>query len=219
MIVYRVTNQRNGKVYIGKTAKTIHIRWDEHQSQALHGGSYYFHRAIRKYGPDAFKVEILYTAKTVGELNAMETFFIVLHQSFESENGYNQTMGGEGGAMNATALAKMVASKLGKKLSPEHCRKISLGNKGKDHSRASRASQAKKMRGRKVSLEAREKSMRTWSEKLEAQRGVQPFGTTWCSGHQNYLPVENFGRDRSQTSGRARYCLVCRRSYGVLKTS
>jgi len=112
MIVYRVTNQRNGKVYVGKTEKAVRVRWGEHQYQALHGSVYYFHKAIRKYGVDAFQVEILYIAETMGELNAMETFFIVLHQSFNSENGYNQTMGGEGGAMNATALAKMVASKL-----------------------------------------------------------------------------------------------------------
>ena len=43
-----------------------------------------------------FNVEVLYRAKTVDELSKMETFFIVLHQSHESENGYNMTRGGDG---------------------------------------------------------------------------------------------------------------------------
>lgn len=40
------------------------------------------------------RIEILYAAKTVAELNAMETFFILLHQSHLPENGYNRNLGG-----------------------------------------------------------------------------------------------------------------------------
>ncbi len=97
MIIYRILNRVNGKVYIGKISlagKTIQDRLHEH---FLRPSNRHLAGASRKYGPDAFTVEVIYRAKTPVELSKMETFFIVLHQSFKPENGYNMTMGGEGG--------------------------------------------------------------------------------------------------------------------------
>ena len=97
MLVYRVTNTVNGKVYIGKfMGGAVARRWKEHQRLARNGSRLYFHNAIRSYGADAFAVEVLYRAKTKEELPKMETFFIVMHQSHKHENGYNLTMGGDG---------------------------------------------------------------------------------------------------------------------------
>lgn len=107
MLVYRVTNTVNGKVYIGKTeGSTVSRRWKEHRHAARRGSPYYFYNAIRKYGVGAFTVEVLHTAKTQDELRKMETFFIVLHQSYKPENGYNMTMGGDGGVPNAATPEK-----------------------------------------------------------------------------------------------------------------
>lgn len=101
MYIYRLTNTTNGKIYIGKwTKESVATRWQEHCIAASKGSQVHFHRAIRKYGPGSFRLETLYTARTVKELNAMETFFIVLHQSHLRENGYNMTMGGDGGVPN-----------------------------------------------------------------------------------------------------------------------
>ena len=97
MVVYRVTNSVNGKVYIGKhEGIRVQDRWGVHLYRARTGSPYHFHNAIRKYGAASFKIEVLYTAKTREELSAMETFFIILHQSHLRENGYNMTMGGDG---------------------------------------------------------------------------------------------------------------------------
>src|SRR5271157_4476229 len=99
MIIYKISNCINGKVYIGQHAgDDVQTRWEKHCYDAFHGSELYFHHAIRKNGPNAFRSEVLYTVKTDDpvELARMETFFIVLHQSFKSENGYNLTMGGEG---------------------------------------------------------------------------------------------------------------------------
>src|SRR5208282_5899900 len=98
MIVYRITNRTNGKVYIGKTTKTLAQRWRGHKDAAK-SGQFYFARAIRKYGSKAFKREVVYRATTANELSKMETFFIVLHQSHKPENGYNMTLGGEGASL------------------------------------------------------------------------------------------------------------------------
>lgn len=102
MIVYRVTNLCNGKIYIGKTVQTISERWRQHVSDSR-VYQLALSRAIRKYGSGAFQTDVLYTAKTLEELSRMETFFILLHQSHLTENGYNLTLGGDGaspGALN-----------------------------------------------------------------------------------------------------------------------
>jgi hypothetical protein len=97
MLVYKITNRKNGKVYIGKwRKKSVTERWGRHVWGAKHGSEAFLHRAIRKYGSDAFAVEVVYRAKTDDELSKMETFFIILHQSHKPENGYNMTLGGEG---------------------------------------------------------------------------------------------------------------------------
>ena len=155
MLVYRLTNTINGKVYIGKWVRdTVDLRWQLHVSSAKHDSPYYIHRALRKYGSENFKVEVIHRAKTADELSKMETFFIVLHQSFKSENGYNMTMGGEGqvGRKNSAAsirqqsasLKKTIADSpalqkllvaggrahLGLKRSPETCARIKASKQG-----------------------------------------------------------------------------------------
>jgi group I intron endonuclease len=96
MVVYRRTNTKNGKVYIGKTTRTAEERWVNLLAEVNRGGTNPIHRAIRKYGAETFKTDILHIAKTFDELNVMEIFFIALHQSHQPENGYNITLGGDG---------------------------------------------------------------------------------------------------------------------------
>jgi len=108
MLVYRITNTVNGKVYIGKwEGSSVNRRWKEHRYRARRGSPFYFHNAIRKYGAEAFTVEVLHQAKTKEELRKMETFFIILHQSHKPENGYNLTMGGDGLIPNEETRRKM----------------------------------------------------------------------------------------------------------------
>ena len=97
MLIYRVTNTVNGKVYIGKWSHpTVDHRWALHKYAARHGSPLYFHRAIRKYGLGAFKVEVIARAKTTEELSEMEKFYISVYQSNDPIKGYNLTLGGEG---------------------------------------------------------------------------------------------------------------------------
>jgi hypothetical protein len=97
MLIYRVTNTVNDKVYIGKWSHpTVDHRWRLHKSAAKKGSPYYFHRALRKYGFDAFKVEVIDRAGTGEELADMEKKYISLYQSNNPVLGYNMTIGGEG---------------------------------------------------------------------------------------------------------------------------
>lgn len=121
MEIYCRKNTVNGKVYIGKTVRSVSTRWIETLWAARNSYPCRLTSAITKYGKDAFKTEILYKAKTLVELNAMETFFIILYQSHLPENGYNMTLGGD----------FFGPAKVGWKHSEETKNKIRLALKGR----------------------------------------------------------------------------------------
>jgi len=101
MVIYRITNRINGKVYIGKTEKTVEDRWKKHVATAFKDGSpFYIHKAMRKYGVEAFQVEKLAIAVSLEELDQLEIKFIAQYRSNDPQFGYNMTTGGEGGWHN-----------------------------------------------------------------------------------------------------------------------
>ena len=95
--IYKITNTVNGKVYIGQS---VHIkqRWKNHKKDAFweNGPDYHYplYKAIRKYGYDNFKFEIVEKCEK-DELNQREQFYIQQYLSFQRKYGYNQTMGGD----------------------------------------------------------------------------------------------------------------------------
>lgn len=91
--IYQITNKINGKIYIGKTERTIQERWKEHcrdyakeqcESRPLY-------RAMKKYGIENFSIELIEETNIPEE---RETFWIEQKGSFKY--GYNATMGGDG---------------------------------------------------------------------------------------------------------------------------
>lgn len=98
MILYKLTNKVNGKAYIGFTTGDIRRRWAGHKCAANKGNSRPLYRAIRKYGADAFEIEIIGSAETLEEIKSKEQDAIIEHNTFYSNNlGYNMTDGGDGG--------------------------------------------------------------------------------------------------------------------------
>jgi group I intron endonuclease len=93
MIIYTLTNRTNGKQYVGKTQETAQKRFRQHCRDVKKGSETAIHRAIRKYGPEAFLVETIDTANTKEELNQKEREWISKLGTF---GVYNMTPGGEG---------------------------------------------------------------------------------------------------------------------------
>jgi group I intron endonuclease len=94
MIVYKVTNKINGKVYIGITRHHLEKRKREHYDKAKYQQSNsIFHNALLKYDKNDFMWEVINKADTFDELSEMEITYIKKYNSFNE--GYNSTSGGE----------------------------------------------------------------------------------------------------------------------------
>lgn len=97
MIIYKITNKINGKVYIGQTTKTLQERKRGHLQAANDGVNHHLYAAIRKYGPDNFEFEQLCEASSVSELNYLEAKYILEYDSVRT--GYNMGYGGDNNVM------------------------------------------------------------------------------------------------------------------------
>ncbi|MCK9576236.1 MAG: GIY-YIG nuclease family protein [Candidatus Pacearchaeota archaeon] len=87
MIIYKITNLINGKIYVGQ---------DSHNNPNYFGSGILINKAIKKYGIENFKKEIIDTANTTDELNEKEIFWIKELHAKDSNIGYNLTDGGGG---------------------------------------------------------------------------------------------------------------------------
>lgn len=98
-IIYKITNNVSGKIYIGKTVNTLRKRWNDHVSEAYHKPweNSPLHKAIVKYGRDAFTQECIEDNIPESELNDKQIYYIALYNSTDSSIGYNATLGGDGG--------------------------------------------------------------------------------------------------------------------------
>ena len=95
MKIYVITNKINNKKYVGQVNGSIYERFKRHIRDAKNGDDLYFHRALLKYGSENFLVEEIDTAETRAELNKKEIYWIGKLDTYN--NGYNSTLGGEGG--------------------------------------------------------------------------------------------------------------------------
>ena len=132
MIIYKVTNKVNKKVYIGQTIRSIEERWKEHAEK---GGALY--RAINKYGKENFTVEQIDVACDRNELDEKEKYWIKYYDSTNKKKGYNLTYGGEHFEIPEDRRKRMSEVELGeknhfygKRHSEETKRKISEAKKG-----------------------------------------------------------------------------------------
>lgn len=93
--VYKITNNLNQKLYIGKTDFSIEKRWLEHCNERLRSQSQDrpLYRAMNKYGIEHFSIEIIEEC-SIDQVYSREIYWIEYYGSFK--NGYNATSGGEG---------------------------------------------------------------------------------------------------------------------------
>lgn len=168
MIIYKITNKVNNKIYIGQTVKSLRTRFNGHCSTK---SNTYIASAIKKYGKDSFSIEQIDSASSAEELNAKEEYWIRFYNSLDRTIGYNIKKGGEShrhsestkilmkkiksNISDETRLKMSIASRnrvvkeetiekmrktmTGRVRSPEHCRNLSIAQRGKVISEESKA--------------------------------------------------------------------------------
>lgn len=101
MIIYLITNKVNGKKYVGQHCGDKDARWKQHLSTALKKQDPKpLYRAMRKYGIDNFKYQVLESIPlNSGQalLDEREIHFIKQYDTYiKNGKGYNLTLGGGG---------------------------------------------------------------------------------------------------------------------------
>lgn len=101
--IYKITNNVNGKVYIGQTIQTIKERFYQHCATKCSDSvlNMAIHKAIKKYGKSNFTIEVIEEVDK-DSLNDREKFWIEYYNSYN--NGYNSTRGGQDGSTNCKEL-------------------------------------------------------------------------------------------------------------------
>lgn len=90
MIIYKITNLINSKIYIGKS---------KHNNPSYMGSGTLITKAIIKYGKENFSKEILEECDNEDDLNAKEIYWISKYNSTNPTIGYNIDKGGIGGGL------------------------------------------------------------------------------------------------------------------------
>ena len=93
-LIYKVTSPSD-KIYVGQTIKTLEERKQKHFECSKYVNPAFnnkFYCAIRKYGFENFKWEIVYNNVPVRFLNEYEIWTIDFYNSYKY--GYNMTLGG-----------------------------------------------------------------------------------------------------------------------------
>jgi group I intron endonuclease len=135
--IYKITNQVNGKVYIGQTnLPSVQDRFNAHIKKANRHVNRYLYDAMNHYGIDNFSIEELEHCDK-DDLDDREIYWISYYQSNNKEFGYNMTSGGGGGDTwtnnpnKELTIAKLRAANTGKKRSKEFSQHMSEVRKGK----------------------------------------------------------------------------------------
>lgn len=182
MIVYKITNNVNGKIYIGQTTRSLENRWRQHRH---HPGCRILHKAIKKYGAENFTVEQIDAAANIDELNQKEKLWIQ-HYDCIAPNGYNLKSGGNRPTYSEASRQRMSRNhadmsgennpRYGVRLSDDTRKKISDSHKGKSLSAQHRLRVAMASPKRKCVLNIDTGEHFSSSRMAEKQCGL-PHGT------------------------------------------
>lgn len=109
MIVYKVTNKINNKIYIGITTQKLDQRMKRHYRDAkrLDRPTVYFHNAILKHGEENFVFEKIEEVNDFEELNQKEKYWVAFYNSTDKDIGYNLDSGGKYCKKSETTKSKI----------------------------------------------------------------------------------------------------------------
>lgn len=95
--IYKISNDINDKLYIGKTLYTIERRWSQHKNNALSRKDLIhlpLYSAMNKYGIEHFSISEVEKVDDEKQLSEREQYWIKYYNTYNY--GYNASIGGDG---------------------------------------------------------------------------------------------------------------------------
>lgn len=176
MIIYKITNKVNGKIYIGQTIGTIQNRWNSHCRNKKFS---LITAAINKYGRENFTIEEIAKCETREELNMREAMFIYAFGSHKRDIGYNIMEGGDNHTTHSEETKAIIAEKA-RNISDETRKKMSDAKKGKKQS--------------PEVVAKRIKTGRVWSEESKRKSSEKQKGRKLTEEHKQKLSESKKGK-------------------------
>lgn len=170
-IIYKITNNINGKLYIGQTIQSLNNRKCAHKYASKNRNknkNRKLYNAINKHGWNNFEWEILYDNVPNNLLDIAEICAIYTYDTFYL--GYNSTHGGDSSGPK----------------SEETCKKISMANGGKNnpmygvtHSKEYKEKMSKAMSGKNNGFYGKKHSIISLKKMSESHRGQTFKAKNW----------------------------------------
>ncbi len=106
MLIYKILNTVNNKIYIGCTTKTMEERFNRHWARRKDKTP--MARALLKYGKDSFIIGVIEFCDEKKEMFNREKYWIKSYNSNNRNFGYNATEGGVSGKFKHTKGYKFI---------------------------------------------------------------------------------------------------------------
>ena len=118
--IYKTTNLINNMIYIGQ-----HIA-AEFDSNYL-GSGQLLKEAIKEFGKENFKVELICACYSIEELNKKEKYYIKFYNTIDREIGYNISFGGQDGCFTGRHHSIETIEKIRKSITEENKKRKASG--------------------------------------------------------------------------------------------
>lgn len=195
--IYVIRHIASSKVYVGSAAKVAQ-RWRVHRHNLKKRGhhSVLLQRAWHKYGPDAFSWEVVEPVFIASELAAREQFWMDTLSACDPSKGYN--------------IFPKARSSIGRKLTPEQCKAMSIARLGKplgppseEHRRNLSKARLSKGIGKGVPLRTEHKAkLKGFLEALKPSRITPPQPLAGLASRFLHLMPQTCGQRSLSGTGR-----------------
>jgi len=207
--LYKITNKINKKSYIGITKLPLDTRFSQH-IRASQSPKYPINRAIKKYGPKNFVIELLAESSDKSVISNLEEPTVLKYNS--RKNGYNVAIGGFGGNLGEAANLKRISTRAA--WSPEFKKQLSeqqrLRQLGKTkHNNAGRAAQSEKVKGNQFA-----KGLVHSAETRQIISNANKYKRS-TETRQKMSQSAIINHNGSRFSGRRASCLCCKKEWDI----
>tara|TARA_Y100001938_G_scaffold12251_1_gene15289 strand:+ start:665 stop:1114 length:450 start_codon:yes stop_codon:yes gene_type:complete len=127
--IYKITNKITGAKYVGFTSmKRVNDRWSSHKCKARAGEKSKLYSNIRKYGPDAFLIEVIYEG--IDALDREDDLIKAEGANLNMVKGGSANQLGRTWKLSEETKRKQSEARKGMKFSDEHRKNLSEAHKG-----------------------------------------------------------------------------------------